>query len=148
MDFLVLFGRFLYSAIFIFSAPRHFTESSIQAAAAHGVPAAGLLVPLAGIIAFLGGLFVLIGYRAREGACLLLLYLAPVTLIMHGYWFIDDPVRADLERMQFLKNLALIGAALMIACLGSGEQSFEAWIKRRSRERHGTKIIDLTAKRR
>ncbi len=147
MDFLVLFGRLLFSAVFIVSAPRHFTESAIQAAAAHGVPAAALLVPLAGIVAFLGGVFVLVGYRAREGALLLVLYLAPVTLVMHAFWGIADPAGAALEQVQFLKNAALIGAAVLIACMGSGQQGFESWIKRRTRERRSTKIIDLTARR-
>ena len=64
----------------------NFSSATIDAAAAHGVPLATLLVPLAGVIAVLGGLSVLPGYLARFGALLLLVFLVPVTLVMHKFW--------------------------------------------------------------
>src|SRR5262249_11759594 len=61
MKYLTLAGRILFAAIFILSAPGHFSGELTRMAAAQGVPAAGILVPLAGIIALAGGLSVLLG---------------------------------------------------------------------------------------
>jgi putative oxidoreductase len=147
MNQLVLFGRLLYTSVFLISVPGLFTESTIQYAASQGVPLAGVAVPLAGIIAFLGGVSILIGYKAKKGAWLIILFLLPTTLLMHKFWNIEDPAAAAFQQSQYLKNLSLMGAALLIAHFGSGPLSLDNWTNRRSRERHGTKMIDLTSKR-
>jgi len=74
-SYLVPAGRVLFALIFLQTVPMHFSEAGIQYAAAHGVPAAGLLVPLSGVMAFVGGLSVALGYYARVGALLLALFL-------------------------------------------------------------------------
>ncbi len=147
MGLMVLFGRVLYTAVFLISVPGHFTERAIQHAASQGVPAAGFLVPLLGIIALLGGLSILIGYKAKEGAWLAVLFLAPVTLMLYSFWSNADPAAAALQQDHFMKNLSLLGAALLIAYFGSGPMSLDSWMERRSRERRGAKMIDLTSKR-
>lgn len=116
-------GRILYAAIFVLAAPNHFQEGTIAYAAGAGVPAASFLVPLSGLIALAGGLSVAAGYRARWGAGLLVLFLVPVTLMMHAFWSVPDPQAAMMERVQFMKNLALLGAALLVTQLGSGPYS-------------------------
>ena len=63
----------------------------VKYAAGSGVPLPGLLVPLSGLLATAGGLSVLLGYRARLGAWALVLFLIPVTLIMHAFWKATDP---------------------------------------------------------
>ena len=84
------------------------------------------LVPFAGLLAFLGGLSVALGYRTRAGAWLLILYLVPVTFVMHRYWAISDPAAARMEYVQFMKNLSLLGGALLLACFGGGPFSLDA----------------------
>jgi putative oxidoreductase len=125
MRALVPIGRVLFSIIFLASVFEHFQSGTIQAAAAHGVPLAGLLVPAAGILACIGGLSVLLGYRARFGALLLILFLVPVTIVMHQFWGLSDPQMAAMQKANFLKNVALIGAALMIMYYGSGPVSLD-----------------------
>jgi len=83
---LPLVGRVFYSAIFILSAPKHFTPQLVEAAAAHGVPFPELAVPLAGVFAAAGGMSVLFGYKIKTGALLIALFLVPVTLFMHPAW--------------------------------------------------------------
>jgi putative oxidoreductase len=70
-----LFGRQLFSIIFILSSASHFNPSTVEYAAHHGVPFAGVLVPLSGVVAFVGGLSVLLGYQTRLGAWLLTIFL-------------------------------------------------------------------------
>jgi putative oxidoreductase len=122
---IALLGRICYSLVFILSAFGHFTPNTIQYAASHGVPMAVLLVPLSGIIAFLGGASILLGYQARYGALLIILFLVPVTLMMHQFWGLVDPSQAQMQQIQFMKNLSMLGGALLIAYFGSGPLSVD-----------------------
>jgi len=122
---LVPLGRALYSAIFIFAAFGHFSRATIEFAAAR-VPLAEIAVPLSGVMALLGGLSVLLGYRARLGALLLVAFLIPVTLAMHPFWTLSDPMAAMIDRVMFLKNVGLLGGALLIAHFGAGPISLDA----------------------
>src|SRR2546430_6719162 len=75
----------------------HFSAGYIGYAAQAGVPAPGLLVPLSGVIAILGGLSVTLGYKAKVGAWLLVLFLVPVTLKMHAFWAVTDPMMRGIQ---------------------------------------------------
>ena len=83
-------------------------------------------MPLAGLSALVGGVSILLGYRARFGAFLLLVFLIPVTLIMHRFWGISDPQMAMMQRVNFLKNLSLMGTSLLIIYFGSGPVSLDS----------------------
>lgn len=121
----VLPGRFLYSLIFIFSSFAHFRKPTIDFAASQGVPLAQYLVPLSGLIALIGGLSILIGYRARWGALLIMLFLIPVTLTMHNFWAVADPMQAQIQQIMFMKNLSILGGALLIFYFGAGPMSVD-----------------------
>jgi putative oxidoreductase len=129
-----LFGRQLFSIIFILSSASHFDPSTVEEAAQHGVPLAGLLVPLSGIVALAGGLSVLLGYQTRLGAWLLTLFLVPVTLTMHDFWAAPDARAFQVETALFLRNVALLGGALLIGHFGGGPLSLDALI-------HGEKEV-------
>ena len=125
LAYVSLLGRIFYSAIFIMSGPNHFKAATIGYAAAQGVPLASIAVPLSGIIALLGGLSIALGYRAKLGAWLIVLFLVPVTLMLHRFWGVSDPQVAGLQLAMFMKNLSLLGTALIIARLGSGPLSLK-----------------------
>jgi len=119
-------GRLFFAAIFVISAPNDFSHPVIQYAASQGVPFASVLVPLAGIIALVGGLSVLLGYRAKVGAWLLILFLVAVTPTMHKFWGISDPMLAQNQMVHFMKNLSMLGAALFFTQVGAGPWSLDA----------------------
>lgn len=125
MKYIVVLGRFLYSLIFVLAAFGHFTRNSIDHAAAQGVWLPEILVPLSGVMCLVGGLSVMLGYKAKLGAWILFLFLVPVTLVMHQFWGFQDPITAMIERIMFMKNLSLIGGALLIAYFGSGPLSLK-----------------------
>jgi putative oxidoreductase len=129
-NFVSLFGRQLFSIIFILSSATHFKPTTVEYAAQHGVPLAGLLVPLAGIVVFVGGLSVLLGYQTRLGAWLLTFFLIPVTLVMHNFWAAPDASAFQVERALFLRNVALLGGALLIGYFGGGPLSLDTVIHR------------------
>src|ERR1700730_11552563 len=126
MRYLVLIGRVLFSLIFITAAPRHFTHEGIQHAADLGMPLATLLVPVSGLMAIAGGLSVAAGYKTRWGAWLLVAFLLPVTLTMHAYWKVHDPVQIHVQQAMFAKNMSMLGAALLVAQFGAGPASVDA----------------------
>jgi uncharacterized membrane protein YphA (DoxX/SURF4 family) len=137
MKYTVLVGRLLFSVLFIISAFGKFSAESAGYAAAKGVPAAAFLVPAAGILELLGGLSVLLGYRARWGAWCLVAFLLPVTFAMHGFWNEADPTAALHDMVHFMKNLSLLGAALLIGYFGSGPFSLDSAIgKKRAAQTH------------
>ncbi|HEY0482083.1 MAG TPA: DoxX family protein [Kofleriaceae bacterium] len=126
MRAIVPVGRVLFALIFVTSVIGHFSSAEIAEASAHGVPMATILVPLAGLIALVGGVSIMLGYRARFGALLLLVFLVPVTLIMHKFWGLPDPQMAMMQKINFMKNLSLIGACLLIMHYGSGPYSLDS----------------------
>jgi len=124
--YLVPVGRFLFSAIFLTTVLGHFSPAYIGYAAQQGVPAAAFLVPLSGVIATLGGLSVTLGYKAKFGAWLLVLFLVPVTLMMHNFWAVPDPMMRGMQMAMFMKNVSMLGAALLITHFGAGPLSLDA----------------------
>lgn len=125
MKFVELVGRICFSFIFIISAPNHFKEGTIGYAANAGVPFAHILVPASGVIAFLGGLSILLGLKAKWGTWLIVLFLVPVTLTMHKFWGLADPQATQMQMINFIKNVSMLGGALIIAYHGTGSWSLK-----------------------
>jgi putative oxidoreductase len=129
-----LVGRQLFAVIFVVASAGHFSSGTIASAAQHGVPMAGVLVPISGLIALAGGLSVLFGYHAKLGARLLVLFLVPVTLTMHNFWAVSDPRLFQIQLLMFMRNVMLLGGALLIAHCGAGSLSLDALMSRRAVE--------------
>ena len=126
----VLLGRLFFAAIFLTSGPNHFAKQTIGYAASQGVPFASIAVPISGLIAIVGGLSILLGYRAKAGAWLIALFLILVTPAMHKFWTVADPMMAQVQMIMFLKNVSMLGGALLLTQFGAGPWSLDA---RRSR---------------
>jgi len=125
MRYAALAGRQLFSIIFIVASAAHFRPATVEYAVQHSVLLPGVLVPLSGIIALAGGLSVLLGYRTRLGAWLLVIFLVPVTLVMHNFWTISDPIAFQVERALFLRNITMLGGALLIGYFGADPLSLD-----------------------
>ncbi|HLK05551.1 MAG TPA: DoxX family protein [Candidatus Acidoferrum sp.] len=122
----VVLGRLLFAAIFVMAGFNHFNRQTIGYAASQGVPLASIAVPLSGVLAILGGLSILLGYRAKLGAWLIVLFLVPVTLMMHKFWTVTDPMMAQVQMVMFMKNVSMLGGALLISQFGAGPFSLDA----------------------
>ena len=127
---LVVLGRFFFALIFLMAGANHFSRQTIGYAASQGVPLASIAVPLSGVLAVAGGLSILLGYRAKLGAWVIVLFLVPVTLMLHKFWAVQDPMMAQMQMVMFMKNVAMLGGALLISQFGAGPLSLDA---RRSR---------------
>jgi putative oxidoreductase len=126
----VVLGRFFFALIFLMAGANHFSRQTIAFSASQGVPLASIAVPFSGLLAMAGGLSVLLGYRARLGGWLIALFLVPVTIIMHKFWLVGDPMMAQIQMILFMKNVSMLGGALLISQFGAGSLSLDA---RRSR---------------
>ena len=71
-------------------------------------------------------LSILLGYKARLGAWAIVLFLVPVTFTLHKFWAVADPMMAQMQQVMFMKNLAILGGALLIAHFGAGPVSLDA----------------------
>ncbi|HVO72656.1 MAG TPA: DoxX family protein [Ignavibacteriaceae bacterium] len=141
MRYIALLGRILFSFIFLETIINHFKPAGAAYAASHGVPFASVVVPLSGIIAFLGALSVILGYKAKAGAWLIVLFLIPVTYFMHQFWAAADPMAAQMEYSNFLKNLSMLGGALIISYFGAGPLSLDAMQYRKVKHERSSERI-------
>jgi putative oxidoreductase len=121
----VLLGRLLFALIFLMAGPNHFSGQTIAYAASQGVPMASIAVPLSGVLALVGGLSILLGYRVRIGAWLIALFLVGVTPMMHNFWTVTDPMMHQMQMVMFMKNVSMLGGALLISQLGAGPWSLD-----------------------
>ncbi|MGW0175863.1 DoxX family protein [Rhodococcus sp. NPDC003322] len=116
MDIVVLIGRILFCVLFLTSGAGHLTQSEAMAqyAGARGVPVPRVAVLVSGVVLVVGALSVLLGVWADLGSLLLVAFLAPTAPLMHAFWTESDPAARQTEMVQFNKDVALAGAALML----------------------------------
>ena len=57
---------------------------------------------------------------------MIVLFLAPVTFAMHRFWGIADPATAQNQMVHFMKNLSMLGGALLMTQFGSGPLSLDS----------------------
>lgn len=119
MDILFLVGRILFGGFFIFNGINHFQRLAMMSnyAKSKGVPLPSLAVALTGILLVLGGLSILLGAFPIVGIILLALFLIPTSFMMHNFWTITDPQMKMGEMVNFMKNMALLGALFMFLAI-------------------------------
>lgn len=112
-----LAGRILFSMIFIASGMNHLTKLDAMTAYAQsrGLPAPKAATALSGVMLLAGGFLVLLGWHRFIGAGLLVIFLVLSSVLMHGFWKETDPMTRQNEMIHFMKDMALAGAALLVA---------------------------------
>ena len=116
LDYAFVFGRILYGGFFVLGGLNHFQHLGMMSGfvSSKGVPAAKPAVIVSGLLIIVGGLSVIVGYHVWIGLLCIMLFLAPVSLLMHNYWAETDAMQRINQRVNFQKNVALFGAALML----------------------------------
>jgi putative oxidoreductase len=120
--YMPLVARALIAVIFIHSGIGKVLDfGGLQGAiASKGLPLAALVAVFTIAFQLIGGITVMLGYKARIGAILLLAFLIPATVVFH------NPIGDPSQLTQFMKNLAIIGGILMVVTYGSGPISLES----------------------
>ncbi len=108
-------GRILFGGFFIYSGYGHFANLKMMAGytQSKGVPSAKAAVAITGTLLLIGGLSTLFNFYPLIGLGALVLFLVPVTFVMHAFWKVQDPMAKMGESVNFRKNLALLGATLI-----------------------------------
>lgn len=114
-NILFLIGRIIVGGYFLMAGFNHFTNTGMMAgyAQSKGTPAPKLAVMGTGVLLLLGGASFLLGYHPTIGTILLVIFLFGVTLKIHNFWTISDPMARMNEQVHFGKNVAVIGFLLM-----------------------------------
>jgi len=116
MNIVFWIGRIIVGVYLLFNAFNHFSQLNMMSgyAQSKGVPAPKLAVLGSGVLLLIGGLSVLFWQYLFWGMIALALFLIPVTMMMHNFWTIEDQQAKMNEMVGFMKNMALLGFALIV----------------------------------
>lgn len=118
---ITLTGRLLFTLIFFLSGVTHFTDAEgYVSIMPEEFPWRLFWVWISGIVELVGAAMILFDRSARTGAWLIVLFLVPVTIVVHGVAMVtadSDQMRA-IQMSFFLKGVTMTGSALLISQLG------------------------------
>lgn len=122
---LLLLGRLLFGGVLAFMGFNHFLdlENMTGYAEAKGLPAPRFAVIASGAMLVLGGVGIVLGAYPVLAAGALATFLVVTTPKMHDFWNAPED-QQQAEMTQFLKNAALLGAALAFLVLGGREWNY------------------------
>jgi putative oxidoreductase len=112
-----LAGRAIFGGYFVYNGLNHVISRPMLAgyARSKGVPAPDVAVTASGALILAGGLSILTGVWPKVGAGLVSAFLLGVSPQVHAFWREEDPQQRTSEMVNFTKNMALLGAALLVA---------------------------------
>lgn len=87
-----------------------------------GVSSISFLLVSAIFLQIVGGLSVLLGIKVRLGAFLLIVFLAPATLLFHHFWLLQGPDRQQ-QMIELMKNVSILGGLFVLLAYGKGKKS-------------------------
>ena len=118
-DELFLLGRIVFSLVFLLYGVRHLTqtEGSAGYAAYKKVPSPRMMVLFTGVAMIAGGLAIILGIWMDLAALGIAIFVLAAGFFMHRFWEeIDDQTR-QIEMAQFMKNVSIAGAALILVAV-------------------------------
>jgi putative oxidoreductase len=127
-DTIDLIGRIFLAFIFFFEAydSMKYVTLTKQSMTAYGIHwHQDLLLWGSVMVLLLGATMMLLGYRAKLSAFLLLLYWIPLTFILYHFWKADTKLELREMSQQFMKNTAIAGGLLIVLANGSGNYSMK-----------------------
>ena len=116
LDAVHIIGQILFGGYFIYSGINHFLNRKDYTvyAEVNKVPQPATAVYLTGVLLLLGGLGVLFNLYINIALTLLIIFLIPVTFTMHAFWKGDNTAEKSSQKIAFMKNVALLGATLLL----------------------------------
>jgi putative oxidoreductase len=123
--FPMLIGRILLVVIFLYSGITKIEDfgGTSQFMASHGMPYANFFLVGAIFFELVGSATVILGYFARFGALLLLIFLIPTTLIFHSN------LADQMQFLMFMKNVSMFGGCLILLASGAGRFSLDSLLR-------------------
>lgn len=120
-------GRTLMALIFLMSGIGKIFDfgPTTEYMASHGMPLTALFLVGAIVLEIAGGASLILGAWARWGAVMLIIFLVPATFIFHDFWTLPAAEQRP-QMINFMKNLSILGALLMIVARGAGPLSVDS----------------------
>ena len=118
---IALTGRIMLTLIFFLSGVTHFTGmADYVALMPAAIPFRPFWVAISGVVELIGATLIVFNRAPRLGAWLIVLFLVPVTITVHGVALATatDHTTAAIQTSFFLKGITMAGAALLITQLG------------------------------
>lgn len=122
----ILIGRILVVLIFLKSGAGKIDNfgGTAQYMASHGIaPYTNFFLVGAIFCELAGSITLILGYYARFGAMLLLIFLIPTTLIFHSNF--GDQI----QMIMFMKNVSMFGGLLVLLAVGAGRFSLDYFFR-------------------
>jgi putative oxidoreductase len=119
MEFAFLIGRMIVGLYWLNGAIAHFkqTQSMIPYARMKGVPMAEVAVPGTGVLLLIAALSILTGVYPVVAVAALIVFLVPVTFMMHNFWTMEDQAMKMNDMIMFTKNMAMLGYTLILLAI-------------------------------
>jgi len=133
-DAFALIGRILIAYMFVPSGFGKLMGFAGTAGyiASKGVPFPEICAAIA-VFAELGlGLALLAGFQTKWAALGLAIFVAVITPIFHNYWAVPE-AQVMMQKLNFTKNLAIVGGLLAYAAFGAGRFSIDGILRNRVR---------------
>jgi putative oxidoreductase len=131
-DVIWLVARCLIGGIFVYSGFGKLTglEGFAASLAKNGVPVPEIMAVIGAAVEFFGGLAIVLGIKSRYAALLMALFTINATLISHRFWELPDPAMFKMQSVHFMKNVAILGAFLLLFVQGGGRLSIDGLWRR------------------
>ena len=100
-------------------------EGTEAAIASKDVPLPAIATIVAIIVECVGGAMVALGWKARWAALAVAAFTLVATILFHNFWAMTDPAAISSNKINFLKNIAVIGGLLLVFAFGTGRYSIE-----------------------
>jgi putative oxidoreductase len=124
----LLLGRVALVALYLPSGWGKLTNLAGFAAvlASKGLPGPAMAWAVVGaVVEFFGSLAILLGFRTRYAALLMIVFTLFAAFLSHRYWAVADPGLMRNQFIHFWKNIAIVGGLLFLFVRGAGPLSID-----------------------
>jgi putative oxidoreductase len=122
-DLLILVARIFISSLFLWAGAAKVVHWKGSAEYMQFKKMPKSLLPAAILMQIVGGLSVLLGFEARVGALLLIVFVIPSAFKMHDFWNLQGDERTT-QKTLFMKDMAVLGGLVLFLVTGAGRFAF------------------------
>lgn len=118
-EIIFFIGRLLLGGFLLYNAYNHLFKSKELTGYAEfkKIPMAKMAVIVSGLLLLFGSYTIITGVRVTAGIAALVIFFIPVTFSMHAFWKEEAGQARMMDQVQFMKNLAILGAILMLLAI-------------------------------
>jgi uncharacterized membrane protein YphA (DoxX/SURF4 family) len=116
MEFIFLLGRVLFGGFFLMNGINHFTQKKMlsEYAKSKHIPSPEFAVTFTGALLFASGVSIILGIFIPIALFALIVFLFITSFTVHAFWKDTDTMTKMNNYIGFMKNIALLGACLMM----------------------------------